>query len=94
MAISSQPDLHQDCLAKLSRALDLVLKTAEAASVENNHKLVIQSAREITRLTSLIHKMTGSKNKAAPAPRADRANAAAAAPSVSANTKLQSNDNL
>ncbi len=84
MAIYAQPDLHQDCLDKLSRALDLVLKTAEAASAANNHKLVIQSARELTRLASLIHKMTSSKTKAVPAPRAGRANAAAAAPSVSA----------
>ena len=70
MAIFSQPDLHLDCLDKLSRALDLVLKTAEAASAANDHKLVIQSAREVTRLASLIHKMTGSKTKAGPSPRA------------------------
>jgi hypothetical protein len=89
MAISSQPDLHQDCLDKLSRALDLVFKTAEAASAENNHKLVIQSARELTRLASLIHKITSSKTKAAPAPRADQANAAAAAPSTSAKETFQ-----
>jgi hypothetical protein len=84
MAIYSKPDLPQDCLDKLSRALDLVLKTAEAASAENNHKLVLQSAREVTRLASLIHKITGSKTKASPSPRAGRANAAAAAPPASA----------
>ncbi len=84
MATITQPDLHQDCLDKLSRALDLVLKTAEAASAENNHKLVLQSAREVTRLTSLIHKITNSKTKAAPARRAGRAGAAGAAPSASA----------
>jgi len=60
------PDLQQDCLDKLSRALDLVLKTAEAASAENNHKLVIQSAREVTRIAALIYKMTNSKTKPAP----------------------------
>ena len=60
----SQPDLHQDCLDKLSRALDLVLKTAETASAENNHKLVIQAAREVTRIATLITKMTDPKTKA------------------------------
>jgi hypothetical protein len=77
MALISQPDLHQDCLDKLSRVLDLVLKTAEAASAGNNHKLVIQSAREVTRITALIHKMTNAKIKAAPARRANRVNALA-----------------
>ena len=62
--IISQPDLQQDCLDKLSRALDLVLKTAEAASAQNDHKVVIQSAREVTRLAALMHKMTSSATKA------------------------------
>ena len=88
MAIITQPDLPQECFDKLSRALDLVLKTAEAASAANDHKLVIQSAREVTRLASLIHKMTGSKTKAGPSPQAGRANAAAAAPSASAKETL------
>ncbi len=57
-------DLHQDCLTKLSRALDLVLKTAETASAENNHKIVIQAAREVTRIATLITKMTDPKTKA------------------------------
>ncbi len=52
-----QPDLHQDCLAKLNRALDLAMKTAEAASAENNHKVVIQAVREVTRIVTLINKM-------------------------------------
>jgi hypothetical protein len=60
-----QPDFHQDCLDKLGRALDLVLKTAEAASAENNHKIVIQAAREVTRIATLITKMTNPKNKKA-----------------------------
>jgi hypothetical protein len=68
--IIPQPDLQQDLLDKLSRALDLVLKTAEAASADNNHKVVIQSAREVTRLAALIHKMTNSKTKPAPSPQA------------------------
>ena len=58
-----QPDFQQDCLDKLGRALDLVLKTAEAASAENNHKIVIQAAREVTRIATLITKMTSPKNK-------------------------------
>ncbi len=58
-----QLDFEQDCLEKLGRALDLVLKTAEAASAENNHKIVIQAAREVTRIATLITKMTSPKNK-------------------------------
>ncbi|HSO71748.1 MAG TPA: hypothetical protein VLR91_03755 [Thermodesulfobacteriota bacterium] len=58
-----QSDLQQDCLDKLGRALDLVLKTAEAASAENNHKIVIQAAREVTRIATLITKMTSPKNQ-------------------------------
>jgi hypothetical protein len=54
-------DLSQDCLAKLNQALDLVLKTAEAASAENNHKVVVQAAREVTRIVSLINKMINPK---------------------------------
>lgn len=60
------PDLHQECLAKLSRAMDLVLKTAEAASAEKNHKVVIQAAREVTRIATLITKMTDPKAKPRP----------------------------
>jgi hypothetical protein len=56
-------DLHQECLAKLNRAMDLVLKTAETASAENNHKVVIQAAREVTRIATLITKMTDPKTK-------------------------------
>jgi hypothetical protein len=63
-----QPDLQQGVLDKLNRALDLVLKTAEAASAENNHKVVIQAAREVTRIATLITKMTSPKNKTAPRP--------------------------
>jgi hypothetical protein len=55
---ASQNDLHQDCLANLNRALDLALKTAEAASTEGNHRVVIQAVREVTRIVTLINKMT------------------------------------
>jgi hypothetical protein len=63
MEPTSQADLQQDCLDKLSRALDLVLKTAETASAENNHKIVIQAAREVTRIATLITKMTDPKTR-------------------------------
>jgi hypothetical protein len=63
---TSQPDLQQEVLNKLNRALDLVLKTAETASADNNHKVVIQAAREVTRIATLITKMTSPKNKTAP----------------------------
>jgi hypothetical protein len=66
-----QPDLHQDCLATLNRALDLALKTAEAASAAGNHRVVIQAVREVTRIVTLINKMTQSsepKPKSKPTP--------------------------
>ena len=58
-----QPDLQQEVLDKLNRALDLVLKTAEAASADNNHKVVIQAAREVTRIATLITNMTNPKTR-------------------------------
>jgi hypothetical protein len=61
-----QADLQQEVLDKLNRVLDLVLNTAEAASAENNHKVVIQAAREVTRIATLITKMTSPKTKSAP----------------------------
>jgi hypothetical protein len=84
MATTTQPDLHQDCLDQLSHALDLVLKTAEAASAAGDQKLVLRSAREVSRLASLIHKMTRRQIKTAPEPRAAHTDAPAAAPSASA----------
>ncbi len=60
-----QPDFQQEVLDKLNRALDLVLKTAEAASADNNHKVVIQAAREVTRIATLITKMTNPKTRPA-----------------------------
>ena len=64
-----QLDLHQDCLDKLSQILDLVLKSAEAASADNNHKVVIQAAREATRITALMFKLTNPKTKTVSAAR-------------------------
>jgi hypothetical protein len=78
--IIPQSDLQQDCLDKLSRVLDLVLKTAEAASAENNHKVVIQSAREVTRIAGLMHKMTSSATKAGRTARTDGKTAGPCAP--------------
>ncbi len=79
-----QTPLQQDCLDKLGRVLDLVLKTAEAAGAENNHKVVIQSAREVTRIVALIHKMTGSTAKSGRSPRPGQSDAKAADPCPSA----------
>jgi hypothetical protein len=56
----NRAQLHLDCLTKLDRILDLTLQTAETASAEGNHKVVIQAAREATRIVSLINKMTQS----------------------------------
>jgi hypothetical protein len=61
--------LHQDCLAKLHRALDLVLQAAEDADTANNPKLVIQDAREASRIAALIHKMTAAPATGAAAAR-------------------------
>ena len=77
---SLQSALLQDCLDKLSHALDLVLKTTEAASAENNHKLVIQSAREVTRIVALMHKMTSNTSKSGRSPRPGLSDANLGAP--------------
>jgi hypothetical protein len=50
--------LHQDCLGHLQKVLDMTLHTAEAASVEGNHKIVLQAVREVTRIITLMNKMT------------------------------------
>ncbi len=34
------------------------MQTADAASAEKNHKLVLQAVREVTRLVTLINKIT------------------------------------
>jgi hypothetical protein len=58
-AVSSNP-LDQYCLDKLQKLLDLAMHTAEAASTENNHKVVIQAVREVTRIVTLITKIDNS----------------------------------
>lgn len=60
-----QADIAQDfqqfnCLTVLDRMLHLAMQTAEAASAEKNHKLVLQAVREVTRLVTLITKISGS----------------------------------
>lgn len=56
-AILENPLLH-DCLGKLERILALSMETAEAASAQGNHKVVLQAIREGTRIVTLIFKMT------------------------------------
>jgi hypothetical protein len=43
--------------------LELAMQTAEAASEENNHRLVLQAVREVTRLVTLINKITCSPDQ-------------------------------
>jgi hypothetical protein len=57
--------LHQECLNKLQHVLDLAMQTAETASAQGNHKLVLQAAREVTRIITLMTKLAGAPEKAA-----------------------------
>jgi hypothetical protein len=57
--------LHQDCLSKLQQILDLAMQTAEAASAEGNHKIVLQAVREVTRIITLMTKLAGAPDQAA-----------------------------
>jgi hypothetical protein len=77
--------LHQDCLNKLQKILDLAMQTAEAASTEGNHKIVLQAVREVTRIITLMTKLAG-----APAPEA--ATSIPAAP-ITTKTPVQANPN-
>jgi hypothetical protein len=66
--VSSNP-LDQYCLDKLQKMLDLAMQTAEAASTEGNHKIVLQAVREVTRIVTLITKLGNpSAQKAVTAP--------------------------
>jgi hypothetical protein len=47
----------------LNRMLELAMQTAEAASEEKNHRLVLQAVREVTRLVTLINKISGSQDQ-------------------------------
>jgi hypothetical protein len=85
-----QPDLHHDCLDKLNRVLDLVLKSAETASAEGNHKIVIQAAREVTRIVTLITKMTDPKIKTKSTPQPTVIPVACQAPPAFKNKKIPS----
>jgi hypothetical protein len=60
MQATTTPQVQsQSCLEVLNRMLALAMQTAEAASAEKNHKLVLQAVREVTRLITLINKITG-----------------------------------
>jgi tRNA U34 5-carboxymethylaminomethyl modifying GTPase MnmE/TrmE len=66
-----QSSCHQTYLATLNRMLELAMQTAEAASTEGNHKIVLQAVREVTRIITLMTKMdctseAKSKTPAAP----------------------------
>ena len=64
-SIISPNSLNQECLSNLQKILDLAMQTAEAASTEGNHKIVLQAVREVTRIITLMTKLAG-----APAPEA------------------------
>jgi hypothetical protein len=73
--INPQSPLHEYCLGKLQQVLDLAMHTAEAASADGNHKIVLQAVREVTRIVTLMTKIEKSSAqqaateiKAAPAP--------------------------
>lgn len=68
--MSSMPEpypLHQHCLGYLQKILDLAMHTAETASAEGNHKIVLQAVREVTRIVTLMTKLDGASGQA-PAP--------------------------
>jgi hypothetical protein len=55
-------------LATLYRMLDLAQQTAEAASADGNHKVVIQAIREVTRIITLITKIAATSDQAKSCP--------------------------
>jgi len=86
MQTTNSPNiLHQDCLNKLQKILDLAMQTAEAASTEGNHKIVLQAVREVTRIITLMTKLAG-----APAPEAATSHPAAP---ITTKTPVQANPN-
>jgi hypothetical protein len=84
-SIISPNSLNQECLGKLQKILDLAMQTAETASAEGNHKIVLQAVREVTRIITLMTKLAG-----APAPEA--ATIIPAAP-IKTKTPVQANPN-
>jgi hypothetical protein len=48
--------LQQNCIFWLSRTLEMVLRTAQAAEAEGNYKLVLQAASQGSRLVNIIMK--------------------------------------
>jgi hypothetical protein len=69
--INSPNPLHQDCLGKLQRILDLAMLTAETASTEGNHKIVLQAVREVTRIITLMTKISSANQKMEPKSKKD-----------------------
>ena len=61
----SQSSLTSDYGATLNRILELAMQTAEAASADGNHKVVIQAVREVTRIVALILKMAAPPDQGA-----------------------------
>jgi hypothetical protein len=55
--------LNQYCLANLHKILDLAMHTAETASAEGNHKIVLQAVREVTRIITLMTKLDANSNQ-------------------------------
>lgn len=62
-ATVSQSLLSQDCLGKLNQILGLAMHTAEAASAEGNHRIVLQAVREVTRIITLMNKIAVSREQ-------------------------------
>jgi hypothetical protein len=60
-SIISPNSLNQECLGKLQQILDLAMQTAETASAEGNHKIVLQAVREVTRIITLMTKLAGAQ---------------------------------
>ena len=65
---TSPINLNQYCLDKLQQVLDLALHTAEVASAEANHRLVLQAVREVTRIITLINKMSATGDRESTGP--------------------------
>jgi hypothetical protein len=66
-ALVSPPRQSRNCLDVLNHMLDLAMRTADAASADQNHRLVLQAVREVTRLVTLINKITTAAAKPGPA---------------------------
>ena len=66
---TSQNNLHQDCLANLNRVLELAMQTAETASAESDHKVVLQAINGVIRIITLMLKMADTSDREIGSPR-------------------------